>query len=560
MSEKFVIGLDYGTDSVRAIIVDAVTGSEMASAESKFVRWSKGLYCDASQNQYRQHPLDYMDGLESAVQKCLAMAGTKVQRNVCGIAVATTGSTPVAADKSGVPLSLLDSFSDDPDAMFLLWKDHTAIREADEINIVSKNYEKQYLQYVGGTYSSEWFWAKLLHVLRLNKKVRAACRAWIEHSDWIPFLLTGGQNAIKIKRNVCAAGHKALWSEKFEGLPPVEFFLQIDPMLVPFAKNFGSTVYAAGQFAGNLCEEWAGRLGLHTNVAVGVGAIDAHAGAVGGGIRPYEMCKVIGTSTCDMLVVPEKEMQDVVVEGICGQVTDSIVPGMVGLEAGQSAFGDIYSWFRDLLLWPLKISSNDLEIEEASKKLFLKLESFILMELDKSASQLPLDENAEFAIDWFNGRRTPHANPDLKGIIGGLTLGSDPVRIYRALVESTCFGSRAILESIEEQGIRIEKVNAMGGISSKSPFVVQMLADVLNRPVQVSSVQQTVATGAAIFASVAAGIHSNIETAGEKMISKEMTIVLSRKEYVKYYNRRYEQYKKYGKLQESAVRCSVSNY
>lgn len=549
MLNKYVIGVDYGTDSVRAIIVDAINGNELASAESHFVRWNDGLYCDPARNQFRQHPADYIEALETVIKQCLNNSDNQASKQICSISIATTGSTPVAVDEQGTPLALLQSFRENPNAMFVLWKDHTAIKEADEINFAAKKHKPDYLKYVGGTYSSEWYWAKLLHILRSDEEVRKACYTWVEHSDWMPFLLTGGKNASEIRRNVCAAGHKGLWAPEFGGLPSSEFFKSVDPLLTPFSLRFGSGVHSAEKPAGTLCKEWAGRLGLSTEVVVGIGSIDAHIGAVGGGIKPYFMSKVIGTSTCDMIVVPKADMQNVFIDGISGQVEDSIVPGMIGLEAGQSAFGDIYSWFRNMLLWPLKTFSPDESESGSVQRLFSKFHNTILKELDKQASELPFDQESEFALDWFNGRRTPNANPNLKGLIGGLTLGSTPAKIYRALVESTCFGSRAIMESIQDQGIGIQGIIAIGGIASKSEFVMQMMADVLNRPVRVSSAEQAVALGAAMFAAVAGRVHNNLEDCINAMGKKEERLVNPQSGHTRYYDRRYEQYKKYGKAQ-----------
>lgn len=546
--EHYVIGVDFGTDSVRALLVNALTGDELSSAVAYYPRWQKGLYCNASLNQFRQHPLDYIESFETAVNAALNSTGNAARQHVRAISFATTGSTPVAVDKSGTPLSLSDSFKDDPDAMFILWKDHTSIREAHEINEAAAKSSSDYLKYVGGTYSSEWFWAKLLRTLRVNESVRNACYSWVEHSDWMPFLLCGGTDTSELKRNVCAAGHKALWSNEFGGLPSADFFKSIDPMLTPFAERFGKEVYPANLAAGNLSEEWAERLGLHPTVVVGIGAIDAHVGAVGGKIKPYYLSKVIGTSTCDMMVVPKDDMKGVFVKGISGQVEDSIVPGMVGLEAGQSAFGDIYSWYRDMLLWPLKnIATDD---ENNLPEIAEKIRRSVLKKLDEEAAELPVDEAAEFALDWFNGRRSPHADPTVKGLIGGLTLGSTPPRVYRALVEATCFGSRAIVESIEQQGIKIEGISAIGGIATKSQFVIQMMADVLNRPVEVYPVEQTVALGAAMFASVAAGVHEDLQKAEEAIGKSGGRVVNPRTDWTGYYDGRYELYKGYGAMQD----------
>lgn len=550
-TDSYVIGIDFGTDSVRAVIVNARNGEEKASSVSYYKRWSQGLYCVPSKNQFRQHPLDYLEALTDVVISCLQKAGKEISENITGLSVATTGSTPVAVDESGTPLSLLPSFSENPDAMFVLWKDHTSINEADQINQAASMMTTDYLKYVGGAYSSEWYWAKLLHVLRNNEEIRNACFTWVEHSDWIPFLLTGGKSATDIKRNICAAGHKGMWADEFGGMPSVGFFRSVDELLVPYVSRFGNLVYHAGQSAGKLSEEWAQKFGLHTNVEVGIGALDAHIGAVGGGVKPFYLSKVMGTSTCDMMVIPRMDMEGVFIKGISGQVENSIIPGMIGLEAGQSAFGDVYSWFKKLLLWPLAShDSEDSEFNSMKEKVMAKIGRDVLGNLDKLAESMKHEDVTEFALDWLNGRRTPFANPNVKGLVGGLTLGSDAPAIYRALVEATCFGSKAIVDSIEEQGIHIEGVMAMGGITSKSAFVVQMMADVLNRPVQVSPVEQTVALGAAMFAAVVSGIYQSVEDALKNMGNDSGKKIFPDQKSAEWYAKRYETYLTYGKMQQ----------
>src|ERR1700761_289386 len=343
--DLFVIGVDYGTDSVRSVIVNTKNGKELASSVFYYPRWKQGLYCNAAQNQFRQHPLDYVEGLEQTIKSCIEQAGgTDVARAIKAISIDTTGSTPIAVNEQSVPLALIPEFEKDPDAMFVLWKDHTSVKEAAEINEHAQKFPVNYLQYVGGIYSSEWFWAKLLHVLRANPKVRAACYSWVEHCDWVPFLLTGGKNIRDMKRGRCSAGHKGLWSEAFGGLPPDGFFSSLDPLLTGFTDRLYTNTYTSDQSAGTLSEEWAERLELSTDVIIGVGAFDAHMGAVGGQIEPYHLSKVMGTSTCDILVAPNEDIRNKLVKGICGQVDGSVIPGMVGLEAGESAFGDTYAW------------------------------------------------------------------------------------------------------------------------------------------------------------------------------------------------------------------------
>ena len=512
---NYCIGVDYGTDSVRCIIVDAANGSEVASSQTAYRRWKEGLYCDASNNQFRQHPLDFIEGLEAVIKDALSQAGESVRTNIKAISIDTTGSTPVAVDESGTPLALLPAFADDPDAMFILWKDHSSMNEMNEINAHAKLFDVDFLKYVGGIYSSEWFWSKLLHVLRKNKAVRDACYSWVEHADWMPFLLTGGKHISDMKRNVCTAGHKGLWSEEWEGMPPENFFSSLDPLLSGFTSRLYQQTYTADQPAGKLSKEWAEKLNLSEEVIVGIGAIDAHMGAVGGQIEPYHLSKVMGTSTCDMLVAPTSEMKGKFVSGICGLVNGSIIPGMIGMEAGQSAFGDVYAWFKEILSWPLKhilknaSFANDDVIDDVINK--------IIPELNKQASQLELKPDNELSIDWFNGRRTPDANAFVKGAITGLDLGSDAPRIFYSLAEATCFGSRAIVERFVEQGVPVKGVIGIGGIARKSPFVMQMMADVVNMPIKINRSEQTCALGAAMFAATAAGIYKKVEGAMNAM-------------------------------------------
>ena len=284
--DLFVIGVDYGTDSVRSVLVNAHTGSEEAAAVYYYPRWKQQLYCNPAESRFRQHPLDYIEGLEYTIKECLKQAGADKTKQVKAISVDTTGSTPVAVDETGTPLALTKGFEENPNAMFVLWKDHTSVKEAAEINEHASKQAVNYLQFVGGIYSSEWFWAKLLHILRVDPEVRKACHSWVEHCDWIPFMLTGGNKASEIKRSVCAAGHKALWAEEFGGLPPDDFWSSLDPLLSGFRSRLFDKTYAADEKAGNLSEEWAEKLGLSTDVVIGIGAFDAHMGAVGGQISP----------------------------------------------------------------------------------------------------------------------------------------------------------------------------------------------------------------------------------------------------------------------------------
>jgi L-ribulokinase len=550
---KYVIGLDYGTDSCRAIITDAVDGREIASAVAYYPRWSQGKYCDPKNNQYRQHPLDYVEVMEESIRKALSESPEGIAENIAGISFDTTGSTPVLTDKEGTPLALLPGFAENPNAMFVLWKDHTAVAEAEEINRLAKKWEIDYTIYEGGIYSSEWVWAKMLHVLRKDENVREKAYAWIEHCDWLPALLTGNTKPETLLRSRCAAGHKALWHESWGGLPSEEFLTALDPLLAGFRLHLFSETFPSNVPVGCLTEEWASRLGLTTNVVVGVGAFDCHMGAVGAQIVPGAFVRVIGTSTCDVMVVPYEEIGDKLIPGICGQVDGSVIPGMIGLEAGQSGFGDIYAWFKRILEWPVSrlIAQSKLLDEATKNRLIEETIQNILPVLAEEAGKIPVGEGALVATDWMNGRRTPDANQLLKGTITGLTLGTTAPLIFKALVEATAFGSKAIVDRFIENGVEINEVIGIGGISQKSPFVMQTLADVLGMPIKVARVEQACAFGAAMFASVVAGVYATIEEAQQAMGQGFISEYVPDGKNHAIYMELYEKYRSLGKFTET---------
>lgn len=551
--DQFVIGVDYGTDSVRSVIVDAKNGRELASSIFHYPRWQQGKYCNAAHNQFRQHPLDYVEGLEQTIKNCIKMAGgNAVAPAIKAIAVDTTGSTPVAVNEQGVPLALTAGFEENPHAMFILWKDHTSVKEAAGINEHVTKFETNYLQYVGGIYSSEWFWAKLLRTLRVDEQVRKACHSWVEHCDWIPFLLTGGTHISQLKRGRCAAGHKALWSAEFGGYPPDSFFSSLDPLLKGYAATLLTDTYTSDQPAGTLSAEWAGRLGLSTNVIVGVGAFDAHMGAVGGQIEPYHLSKVMGTSTCDMLVAPKADLEGKLIKGICGQVDGSVIPGMIGLEAGQSAFGDTYAWFRNLLSWPLGdlLSQSTLIDAATASALKTELGNRIIPELSRQAALLPLEDNAELAVDWLNGRRTPDANQLLKGAVTGLSLGSDAPRVFRAWAEATCFGAKSIVDRFNNEGVPVKGLIGIGGVAKKSSYIMQIMADVMQMPIRIHQFEHTCALGAAMFAATAAGIYPNVEEAMAAMGGGFDKEYFPNRQNAALYQKRYQQYADLGRYIE----------
>ena len=555
MANKYVIGLDYGSDSARAIIVNALTGEELATAVKYYPRWKAGKYCNPSKNQYRQHPLDYIEALEATVKESLAKCPAETAGNVVGIAFDTTGSTPVFTDAAGVPLSLHPEFAENSNAMFVLWKDHTAVKEATEINELCAKWDIDYSAYEGGIYSSEWFWAKALHVLREDEAVRKSAYSIVEHCEWLPALLTGVSKSSDIIRSRCACGHKAMWHEQWGGLPAEDFLVSLDPVLGGFRERLFTETYTADKVVGYLTEEWASRLGLTTKVAVAGGAFDCHMGAVGAGITPKTFVRVIGTSTCDIMVSSYEEMGHKLVNGICGQVDGSVIPGYVGLEAGQSAFGDVYAWFKSILEYPIKqiIGTTSLLDEATKEKLVEEACDKIIPALTKEAELIPISESTILATDWMNGRRTPDANQLLHGTITGLTLGSTAPLIFRALVEATAYGSKAIVDRFIENGIEIKQVIGIGGISLKSPFVMQTLANVLGMPIKVAKSEQACALGASMFAAVAAGVYAKVEDAQKGMGKGFASEFYPDEEAHKAYLSLYEKYTKLGRFTEKEL-------
>ncbi|WP_426058161.1 ribulokinase [Hymenobacter sp. B1770] len=548
----FVIGVDYGTDSVRAVLIDAHNGAEIAQAVHNYARWKTLQFCNAARNQFRQHPLDYIEGLEAVVRQ---VAQQVPATQILGLAVDTTGSTPGAVNEQGVALALTPGFENNPNAMFVLWKDHTALDEAAEINHKARTWGgEDYTKFEGGIYSSEWFWAKIMHVVREDEAVAQAAHSWMEHCDWLTLMLTGGDLA-SFKRSRCAAGHKAMWHESWGGLPSEEFLTHLEPRLAGLRENLFQQTYTADEVAGRLSEEWAQRLGLTTDTVVAVGSFDAHAGAVAGEIEAYSMVKVMGTSTCDIVVAPTNEVGSHLVAGICGQVDGSVIPGMLGLEAGQSAFGDLLAWFRQMLEWPLHnvLPNSKVLTPELQAALREEMSNTLLVQLSEAAAAVDPAESSVLALDWVNGRRTPDANQALKGAIMNLTMGTSAPQVFRALVEAICYGSKQIVERFEQEGIPIKQVIGIGGVAKKSQFVMQTLADVLNRPIKIATSEQAPALGSAMYAAVAAGIHPDVLTAQKAMGSGFAESYTPNPARVADYQARYEQYQAFGQFVETTT-------
>lgn len=542
--KKYVIGLDYGTDSVRAVLIDTENGAELATSVSYYQRWKDGKFCKPEINQFRQHPLDHIEGLEDTISTVVKESGVAPE-HIVSICIDTTGSSPLPVNKDGIALSLLPEFSENPNAMMVLWKDHTSINEAEEINHLARNWGgEDYTKFEGGIYSSEWFWAKILHINREDEKVKNEAYSWMEHCDYITFLLSDHQDLTTFKRSRCAAGHKAMWHESWDGLPSKDFLGQLDSSLAELSDRLYDKTYTSDEVAGNLNEEWAEKLGLTTNTVIAVGTFDAHSGAVGAKVEENTLIRIMGTSTCDIMVAPNELIGDKTVRGICGQVDGSVIPGLMGLEAGQSAFGDVLAWFKDILMWPTQnILMNSHIIDENQKQLLKEeLENNLIRSLTQEAEKIPLSESVPIALDWINGRRTPDANQELKMAINNLSLGTKAPHIFKALVNAICFGSKKIVDRFEEEGVKIEKVIGIGGVARKSPFIMQTLANVLNMPIIVAESDQAPALGAAVYAAVSAGIYPSVQEASRKMGSDFEAEYFPQTEHVEKYAELMNQY------------------
>ncbi len=501
MSEHYTIGLDYGTNSVRALIVNVANGEEIAAAVWTYSHGTQGVILSNDPNLARQHPADYVKGAEITIKQALAIAKKNVKGftscRVIGIGVDTTGSTPLPVDKNGQPLAFNAKFANNPAAMAWLWKDHTGVAEAAEITALAKKMRPQYLAKCGGTYSSEWFWSKILKCLRTAPKVFDAAHSWIELSDFVPAALTGTEHPKKFIAGVCAAGHKAMWNAKWGGYPDAQFLSKLHPKLAKLRSRLTTRVHTIDRSVGGLTPAWAKRTGLEAGIPVAVGAFDAHLGAVGSGVAPGTLVKIIGTSTCDIAISANtKKLADV--PGLCGIVDGSVLPGYFGLEAGQSAVGDLFNW----LVNYLQPGGKDAGSHEA---------------LTKGALKLKAGESGLLALDWNNGNRTILVDQRLTGALIGQTLYTTPAEIYRALIEATAFGALTIINRFEEYGVKISSVVNCGGIAEKSPLVMQIYADVTGRPMKISRSAQTCALGSAIAAAVVANIYPDYNIAQRRM-------------------------------------------
>ncbi len=488
---KYAIGLDFGTNSCRALLVDVTNGHELASHVFPYPSGSDGVILNGSDPSLaRQNPADYVLGIEETIKGVLqkARATAFEPADVIGIGVDTTGSSPMPVDEHGQALCFQERFRQNPAAMVWLWKDHTSYREAALFTQTASEMRPKYLSRIGGAYSSEWWWSKILHCKNVAPEVFDAAASWVEICDWIPALLTGELSPKLMMRSVCAAGHKAAFNADWQGLPDREFLDRLSPGLGALRERLYDKAYTADHRAGTLSREWAAKLGLSPSTAIAVGAFDAHMGAVGAGISPGTLVKIIGTSTCDIMIHPSDEpLEDI--PGVCGIVNGSVIDGYYGIEAGQSAVGDIFLWF----------------VNNLSPGKYGRTQDKQFANLEKAAAELKPGESGLIALDWNNGNRTILVDVRLSGLLIGQTLGTQPHEVYRALLEATGFGALTIIDRIEEYGVRVRDVVNCGGLSAKSPLMMQIYADITGRPMKISRSEQTPALGAAIFAAVAAG-------------------------------------------------------
>ena len=541
---KYTIGLDYGTNSCRALIVDIDDGTELASSVFLYPSGENGIILDSSDpNLARQNPKDYLDGITAtilgAIQKAKKNNPSFNSFNIVGIGVDTTGSSPIPVDKQGNPLSFSEKFKNNPNAMCWLWRDHTSFKEAQQITHLAEKIRPEYLAKIGGTYSSEWYWSKILHCKNIDPEIFNEAYSFVELCDYIPAVLTGEINPDKIKRSVCAAGHKAMYSSDWGGLPDEDFIQQLDSKLLNLRKNLFKKVYTSETEAGKLSGYWSKKLQLKEDISIAVGAFDAHMGAVGAGVKEGTLVKIMGTSTCDIMVQNNKnKLKDI--PGVCGVVDGSVMEHHYGIEAGQSAVGDIFLWFVNHLT-PSKYGTRKID-EEGNIDFDEKFEN-----LQKEAEKLLPGESGLIALDWNNGNRTILTDVRLTGLMVGQTLHTSPHEIFRSLVEATAFGALKIINRIKEYDVEVKEIVNCGGLAIKSPFLMQIYADVTGIPMIISKSHQTPALGAAIFGAISAGEFKDVKEAQKSMTSTDKIYLPIKKNHDVYI----KLYKIYSKLHDS---------
>ena len=551
MENVYVIGLEFGTDSCRALLVNALTGEEVDTEVAYYPRWMKGLYTDKAIAQFRHHPKDYLETLQTTVQ-AITSRHPEEAAQVKGLALDTTASTVCMADRQGRPLALQEKYEENPDAMFVIWKDHTGHAEADRINEVLETSPTNYAKFTGNYYSAECFWAKVWHMLRNGRIDPADAWTAIEICDFIPALLAGYTDYTDIKQGHCVTAAKWMWSEEWGGYPPEDFFQQLDPILLPIRSHLATVNYGAHECVGHLCAEWAQILGLPEGIALGAGNVDSHSGAVGGGIEYGTMVMNLGTSACYMSVMPKEEMGDRIVDGVFGQVDGSILAGMQGFESGLSAMGDVFAWFKSLMSWPIRalLEKSELIDNTTREKLAADMEDKILMKLSEEAGKLNISVASPLATDWFNGRRSPFSDHSLKATITSMDLSTSAADIYYALAEATAFATKRVIDHLQKYGVVINRLIGIGGIAQKSPLMMQLIADVLERDLAISDCKQAGAMGSIIHAATVAGIYPTVKAAQEALCKTCSRVYKPQTERTQLLLKRYERYMDLGGFTE----------
>ncbi|HOK80820.1 MAG TPA: ribulokinase [bacterium] len=528
--KRYALGLDYGTNSMRAVLVNLQTAREVIELVENYPSGKDGVIVDhKNAHLARQNPADYLYCLEKIGRKLTKLMKRKgiKSEEVIGIGVDTTGSTPIPVDENLVPLAMKREFRNNKNAMAWLWKDHTSADEAEEITNLAKKVRPEYLSKIGGVYSSEWFFSKILHLARTDRKVFESSASFVELCDFIPAILTGCTSPSQVLRSICAAGHKAMYNLQWGGLPDEEFLEMLDPLFKNLRNKLYQKAYPAGVKAGGLSKYWAKKLGLCEGTPVSVGAFDAHMGAVGAGIKENVLVKIIGTSTCDIMIFPEeKNLPDI--PGLCGIVPDSVVPGFIGLEAGQSAVGDIFYWFLKTFL------------PEKRKNIYDYY--------SRLAKNIKPGSSGLLALDWHNGNRTVLVDQKLTGLVVGFTLNTKPEELYRALIEATGFGARVIIDRLDEYGVKAHSIVACGGIAEKNSLLMQIYADITGKEIKIAASKQTCALGAAIFGAIAAGKEksgfSDVRQVQETLCKFKPISYIPDKKNHEIYNLIYQEYKK----------------
>lgn len=523
---KIVIGIDFGSDSVRAIAVDTTTGRSLARVCREYSRWKDGCYCDPAESRFRQHPSDHLESLRAVVPELIE----EIDRDaVVGLGIDTTACTMAPADRSGIPLALLPEFAEDPDAMFVLWKDHTAAAEARRITEIARQSSCDYTQFCGRSYSAECFFSKALHLLETNERIRRSAFTFVDQADWLTGLLTGCTDPLKMRWNVGSAGHKALWNRRWGGLPPEEFFQQVSPLLAGIRERVypSDRVTPTETPAGRITPDWAEALGLPEGVILSTGMMDGLSGATGCGVKPGKAARLLGTSASDLIVAPALASP---IPGVSSQMDDSLWTGMTTVELGQSAFGDIYAWFRRFMSYGGEISWE---------------------RLNSDAALVPPGACGTIAVDWFNGRRSPHGSQTVQGAIAGLSLGSTPPMIFRSLIEATAFGSRRNFDHVEKHGIEVREIVAAGGITKKSSLIMQVCADIIKKPIGLVEAEEISALGAAVYASVACGVFPDMASASDALAGRCGRVFSPDSANSAIYERIYEKYLALGNMIDS---------